>query len=140
MEEYGALMRGRYRVASRTEKSRLLDEFTEVTGYNRKSAIRLLRRQSRPEGAKKKLGRPRRYDDGVVSALHQIWTVEGRICGKRLAPFMRELVGRLQAWEELQVTLELAEQLSRMSASSIDRLMKPYPKSTEGMTMQQRNG
>ena len=124
MEEYAELMRGRYRGASRTEKSRLLDEFTEVTGYNRKSAIRLLRRQSRPEGAKKKLGRPRRYDDGVVSALHQVWRLN--ICGKRLAPFMRELVGRLQAWEELQVTPEVAEQLSGMSASSIDRLMKPY--------------
>ena len=73
VEEYAELMRGRYRGASRTEKSRLLDEFTEVTGYNRKSAIRLLTgRQSRPEGAKKKLGRPRRYDDGVVSALHQV--------------------------------------------------------------------
>ena len=126
VEEYGELMRGRYSGASRAEKGRLLDEFTEVTGYNRKSAIRLLGRQSRPEGAKKKLGRPRRYDDSVVSALHQVWTVEGRICGKRLAPFMRELVGRLQAWEELQVTPEVAEQLSVMSASSIDRLMKPY--------------
>ena len=126
VEEYAELMRGRYRGASRTEKSRLLDEFTEVTGYHRKSAIRLLGCESRPEGAKKKLGRPRSYDDVVVSALHQVWTVADRICGKRLAPFMRELVGRLQAWEELQVTPEVAEQLSGMSASSIDRLMKPY--------------
>ncbi len=126
MEEYAELMRKHYRGASRTEKGRLLDEFTEVTGYHRKSAIRLLGGESRPEGAYKKLGRPRRYDDVAVAALHKVWTVADRICGKWLAPFMGELVGRLQAWEELQVTPEVAEQLSAMSASSIDRLMKPY--------------
>ena len=31
-----------YTGAPRTEKSRLLDEFTRVTGYHRKSAVRLL--------------------------------------------------------------------------------------------------
>ena len=126
MEEYTELMRVRYRGASRSEKYRLLDEFTEVTRYHRKSAIRLLGGESRPEGDKTKLGHPRSYDDVVVAALHQVWTVEDRICGKRLAPFMGELVSRLQAWEELQVTPAEAEQLSAMSASTIDRLMKPY--------------
>ena len=33
---------------------------------------------------------------------------------------------KLQAWEELQVTPEAAEQLSGMSASSIDGRTKPY--------------
>ena len=126
VEEYAGLMRARYIKASRSEKGRLLDEFTEVTGYHRKSAIRLLGGPRGAKVAKKKIGRPRSYDDRVVAALHRVWTVEGRICGKRLAPFMRELVCRLQAWEELQVTPEVAEQLSAMSASSIDRLMKPY--------------
>ena len=126
VEEYAELMRARYRGASRSEKGLLLDEFTKVTGYHRKSAIRLLGDESRPEGAKKKLGRLRSYDDVVVSALYQVWTVADRICGKRLALFMRELVGSLQAWEELQVTPEVAEQLSGMSASTIDRLIKPH--------------
>ena len=126
VEEYAEAMRGRYRGSSRSEKGRLLDEFTEVTGYHRKSAIRVLGGESRRAGEKTKLGRPRSYDDELVVALHRVWAVAGRICGKRLAPFMGELVGRLQAWEELQVTPEVADQLSAMSASSIDRLMKPY--------------
>ena len=126
VEEYAEAVRMRYTGSTRSEKGRLLDEFTEVTGYHRKSAIRLLGGPRGAKGAKSKIGRPRSYDDRVVAALHQVWTVAGRICGKRLAPFMRELVGRLQAWEELQVTPEVAEQLSAMSASSIDRLMKPY--------------
>ena len=70
-----------------------MDEFTEMTGYHRKSAIRLLGCESRPEGAKRKLGRPRSYDDVVVSALYQVWTVADRICGK----------GRLQAWRSCRL-------------------------------------
>jgi hypothetical protein len=39
----------RYRASSRTEKSRILDEFVAVSGYHRKHAIRLLReRPARP--------------------------------------------------------------------------------------------
>ena len=34
-------MNQHYAGASRTEKSRLLDEFTRVTGHHRKSAVRL---------------------------------------------------------------------------------------------------
>ena len=47
-------------------------------------------------------------------------------CGANLrqAACALHVVGRLQAWEELQVTPEVADQLS--AASSIDRLMKPY--------------
>ena len=37
-----------------------------------------------------------------------MWTVEGRICGNCLAPFMRE-VGRLLAWEELKSSAALCE-------------------------------
>ena len=40
-EEYTETMRRHYTGASRTEKSRLLDEFTRVTGYHRKSPVRL---------------------------------------------------------------------------------------------------
>ncbi len=37
----------RYQTASSTEKRRILDEFTAVTGYHRKHAIRDLSRSSR---------------------------------------------------------------------------------------------
>ena len=35
-------LRERYKVAGKTEKSRILKEFTAVSGYHRKHAIRLL--------------------------------------------------------------------------------------------------
>jgi len=42
IKEYAEVMRRRYLKANRREKGRLLDEFVQVTGYHRKSAIRIL--------------------------------------------------------------------------------------------------
>ena len=41
VEEYKETMRQHYTGVSRMEKSLLLDEFTRVTGYHRKSPVRL---------------------------------------------------------------------------------------------------
>ena len=38
--EYVRALKDRYGKASRREKGRILDEFTQVTGYHRKAAIR----------------------------------------------------------------------------------------------------
>ena len=125
VKEYAEAMRERYRLGSRVEKGRILDEFTTVTGYHRKSAIRLLSGQRRALRGKR-IGRPRRYDDEVVEALKEVWETADRICGKRLEPFMGELVGKLQEWEELRVTTEVVERLCGLSASTIDRLLRRY--------------
>ena len=128
VSEYVEVMKERYRSAGRADKSRLLDEFTEVTGYHRKSAIRLLSGVSGATGAgaTDRTGRPSKYGYETVAALRQVWEVAGRLCGRRLAPFMGELVTKLQQWEELRVTEEAAQQLCEMSASTIDRLLRPY--------------
>ena len=42
--EYREAVRLRYLRAGKREKGRILDEFVQVTGYHRKAAIRLLRR------------------------------------------------------------------------------------------------
>ena len=61
VEEYAEAMRSRYtRAASRTEKSRLLDEFSRVTGYHRKSAVRALS-VTKPARSARKHGRPPVY-------------------------------------------------------------------------------
>ncbi len=57
VKEYVEAIRERYQRAGRKEKKRILDQFTEVTGYHRKAAIRLLGRDgSRPQGRRR--GRP----------------------------------------------------------------------------------
>ncbi len=44
---------GRYKRATKWRKSRILDEFTAVTGYHRGHAARALRQALKPKVAKK---------------------------------------------------------------------------------------
>ena len=125
VKEYSETMRQRYWGSSKSEKGRLLDEFVEVTGYHRKSAIRLLSGSS-SSGSTRNRGRPAVYDIEVRDALRTVWEASDRLCGKRLAPFMRELSERLVEHGELRVTEEVMGQVGGVSASTIDRLMRPY--------------
>jgi len=48
IREYTEPVQGRYFRASKKERGRILDDFTNVTGYHRKAAIRLLRHGNLP--------------------------------------------------------------------------------------------
>lgn len=124
IEEYAATIRPPYRLASRKEKARFLAEVCRVTGYHRKSAIRLLRRQPRP--AQRARGRPRRYGPEVIRALRQVWDASDYLCSKRLAPFLPELVRILEHQGELRLTSPVRTLLVGVSAATIDRLLRPH--------------
>jgi hypothetical protein len=80
----------RYQKASKKEKKALLDEFTKLTGYHRKSAVRLLGAKpvkqvmvyvdGKPVKVKPQKKRPanrkgkRIYSDEVIDALRLVWT------------------------------------------------------------------
>ena len=109
-DELLAAVAARYRGATRTEKGRILTEFAEISGYHRKHAERLLRREhvvdrSRPRPAR------RVYDQAVQEALVVLWEASDRICGKRLKPLIPLLVpamerhGHLALDEEVRVWL-----------------------------------
>ena len=49
-DELVAAIAGRYAQGDRVERSRILDEFSAVTGFHRKHAMRLLRADSRSRG------------------------------------------------------------------------------------------
>ena len=125
VKEYTETMKRRYLGASRAQKGQLLDEFVEVTGYHRKSAVRVLSGK-RPCGKSASRGRPVVYGAEFRDALRVIWEASERLCGKRLAPFAGELADRLVEHGELLVSAEVREQLECVSASTIDRLMRPY--------------
>lgn len=115
----------RYLQASRAEKTRILDEFVAATGYHRKHAIRKLRRGI-PECHRERRGRQRTYTGDVVRALAEIWRICGCICGKRLQPFIPEMVVVLERHNELVLDPETRALLLRMSASTIDRRLAPF--------------
>ena len=80
-----ATIRDRYRMSSRKDKSRILDEFIAVTGHHRKHGIRLLAQSGGGcEQADAIRGRRRIYDEAVREAVILTWEASDRICGKRL--------------------------------------------------------
>ena len=122
--EYARSLRDRYFRASKEAKGRMLDEFTQVTGLHRKAAIRLLSRACRQSAAKRR-GRPRKYIS-AVQALRAVWEASDRLCSRRLQPFIPELVRVLRRHGEQPIGADVEALLCSMSASTIDRLLRPW--------------
>src|SRR6266850_2294600 len=128
---------GRYQRARKKEKGKILDEFTELTGYDRCYGRWLLRGQGKKVYGKKRrlvgdvravtgpVERRRYYDDEVKRALRQIWVILDCICGKRLAAIIKEVVPRLESFNELKCDRQTSNKLLSISASTIDRLLAP---------------
>jgi hypothetical protein len=81
VREYAESLRPRYHLASRRDKSRLLDEFCRVTDRDRKVAIRLLRHP--PTRAHRRAGRPRQYLSTLRPVLEEVWEASDYLCSKR---------------------------------------------------------
>ena len=113
----------RYQAASHQQKSIILDEFIAATGYARKYAIRLLTRPAPPPITAITRPRTRRYGPAVQEALRVAWAAANGICGKRLVPFLPELVASLERHGHLQLTAEVRAQLLTLSPATADRLL-----------------
>ena len=119
--EYVLAIAGRYHTATRREKGRILDEFCQVTGYHRKSALRRLR--SRPPGAARRRGRPVRYGPLVAPGLREIWTAAGY-------PWSVRLKALLPLWlpwarRRLRLSAAVCALLQDISPRQIDRVLRP---------------
>lgn len=122
--ELHAEVQARYLKAGKTEKQTILDEFTVNTGYHRKYAIRVLKHGYKRRVPKPK-GRRAIYRGEVVEALEQIWEIYGRICSKRLQPYLPEGIKVLERCGELRLTPETKALLLQISRSSMDRCLAP---------------
>ena len=120
--EYLRKIHPRYATAGRGEKGRILDEFCEVTGYNRKYALRLLNAElPRPrEGPPRR--RRARYGPQALSALAAIWEAAGYPWSIRL----KALLPTWLPWARRRFRLEpwVEKQILRISARQIDRRLQ----------------
>jgi hypothetical protein len=132
--------RPRYQKATKKEKSAILAEFTRLTGYHRKSAVRILNDKPvrelivyaggeavklKPEKKRPANRRGKRvYTDEVITALRLVWTFFWYKCGKILAPLMRQQMDSIARWPAFHITGDIAEKLKKISPATIDRCLK----------------
>ena len=130
-------LRDRYQRASKKEKTMRLNEFIQLTRYNRSYAARALRikevlgymniggKRVRLVRDKRKIKRKKKkiYDQEVFTALKEIWKISDYICSKRLAPFLSEIIPVLERWGEIKLSTKVREKLFKISAATIDRLL-----------------
>jgi len=116
----------RYLKASKVEKQKMLDEFTLTTGYHRKHAIRVLKNQVQVQNHFKRKTKTYQtiYGGEVVQALEQIWEIYGRICSKRLQPYLPEAIKVLERCQEIELSQKTKALLLRISSASIDRCLR----------------
>lgn len=120
----------RYRQASKTDKTKILDEFVELTKYHRKHAIRVL--ASGPRGATRRPGHNRLYDEAVRQTLIILWEASDRLCGKRLKALIPTLVDAMERHGHLSLDAVLKDKLVTMSAATIDRALRPTREQIDG--------
>lgn len=137
------VVRPRYLKANKTDKQKILDEFTSATGYHRKYAIRVLKNQRQIQNHPKRKTKTYKtiYRGEVVTALEQIWEIYGQICSKRLQPFLPEGIKVLERCGEIELSQETKELLLHISAASIDRCLQPVRiKSPHGLSTTKPGG
>lgn len=122
-QELQQVIAERYRSATRQEKQQILDEFTQVTGFHRKHAIRALQGTSREAG--EPAPRSRLYDEATRQALILLWEAADRICGKRLKPIVPTLLDAMERHGHLALDTVVRQRLIVMSAATMDRLLQP---------------
>lgn len=125
----------RYQSSSKHEKTIILNEITQLTGYNRCYASCLLKNYGKKiftkrviivGGDKKrtKSKRPKKYDEKVISILKKIWFICDCICGKRLAALLKEIIPILEKFGEIKINNDTREKLFNISPATIDRSLK----------------
>lgn len=116
----------RYKRASLKEKTLILNEFCLNCGYHRKHAIRVLnnfKRFTKPKP--KKRGKPSKYDKpSVIEPVKRIWLAANLPCSKRLKVIL-PLWLPAYAKEFGGLDLDVVKALLKISAPTIDRLLKP---------------
>jgi hypothetical protein len=124
--EYRETVYLRYKHATRSEKTAILDEFCATCECHRKHAIRVLKgfkRFTKPKS--KKRGKPPIYqNEAILNPLKEIWLAANQPCSKRLKvilsiwlPCYVQLFGALSA--------DVTQALLNISPPTIDRILQP---------------
>jgi len=117
----------RYKKATRKQKTTILNEFCTNCGYHRKHAIRKLRKFKRFIKLKHKAkGKPSIYKNpAILKPLKRVWLAAELPCSKRFKIILQLWLPYYEQEFNEQLDRETFNRLMNISASSIDRVLKP---------------
>ena len=110
-----------YRIGSKSEKSRILDQLVELTDWHRDHARAALRAAGTVKVARPRKPRPPIYGAELIAALAVVWVLLRCPAGKRLAPMLPVVVPLLRRDGDVELTDGDAALLCSMSPATIDR-------------------
>ena len=120
--KYLRKMQKRYKKAREKERSELLDEMQEITGYHRKYLLRLINGKIARNPRRRQRGRT--YGVEVIHALQVIAESFDYPCAERLCHNLVWMAKHLQSHGELELSSALIPQLEKISVSTIRRILK----------------
>lgn len=125
-EPYLSKLRERYQKACKKERSKILDEFVDTTGYHRKHAIALLRGKRSHRNPKLPSRRLRRRIYLAEDKRAVLWFAElfDQIGSKRLRSPMNVELENLRRQKHLQVSRACFTRLKQISPSTMDRFRR----------------
>ena len=119
--EYLILIWNQYQGASKTVKSRLLDEVVRNTTMHRGSAKRLMNHRSEPEFKRGKGKSVNSYSDEAKRLLKTLWQDMGHLGAVRMKGAIANWIGK---WNHPQARSLACSEIELMSESTIERALK----------------
>ena len=125
-KELLAAIKPRYIKASKGEKTVMLDEFCNSTGYNRDYAVRILQAGYDCGRVKRvgRKGRKKKYGHNLMAVVVKIWELLEYPCGKRLKPNLVSTIDALVRHGEMKVSDQIMGLLGKIGATTLDRRLK----------------
>ena len=114
-------MWGRYRDATKKEKSQMLDDIEHVTGLNRKSIIRIL--NGRLSRKKRSRERGPTYGTSVMNVVIEISKALDYPCAERLKPNLEFMAKHMTSHEQIRVDNDTLSKLGTISVSTLKRIL-----------------
>ena len=121
IDEYTEKLRERYsRMTGRQARGKILDEYIEVTGFERKYAIKVLGGTRRKTTEKSQRGKKAKFKPAAGKVLEELWWAMDQPCGKR----MRDMI---PLWLDhfKRIHKSTREGVLKMSPATIDRWLAP---------------